>query len=250
MRKCHNCGQSAARTEDWACQWCGYPLLSSSYKKIPKTYKQLREEGLAIREEPDVVMESGPLMKADPEVGLVSEVEAVSEAEVALEVEAVSEAEVAPKAKTKAKTKTKAKAKSKARTKAVPKAESEPKQVSKTESVLESQLESAPVVSEISVEGLLAAYEEHGVAADVKILNKILSVTGVIDRIEVRDTLGIYYIVLNNAEKTLLQGLRCVFDRHYGPELSQLIIGQTVTVQGKYDGSIMDIRMRDCVLIH
>ncbi|MFC1929116.1 zinc ribbon domain-containing protein, partial [Chloroflexota bacterium] len=35
MQKCPNCGQPAARTEDWACQWCGYPLLSKSYKKIP-----------------------------------------------------------------------------------------------------------------------------------------------------------------------------------------------------------------------
>ena len=46
MSQCPNCGQRTARTEDWACQWCGYPLLSGSYKKIPKTYKQLKEERL------------------------------------------------------------------------------------------------------------------------------------------------------------------------------------------------------------
>ena len=52
MRKCPNCGQTAERTEDWACQWCGYPLLSTAYKKIPKTYRQLKEEKLDKQEPP------------------------------------------------------------------------------------------------------------------------------------------------------------------------------------------------------
>ena len=43
MRKCPYCRQPAARTADWACPWCGYPLLSKSYKRIPKTYRQLKE---------------------------------------------------------------------------------------------------------------------------------------------------------------------------------------------------------------
>jgi hypothetical protein len=32
------------RTQDWVCQWCGYPLLSKSYKVVPKTFKQLQQE--------------------------------------------------------------------------------------------------------------------------------------------------------------------------------------------------------------
>jgi ribosomal protein L37E len=43
MPVCPNCGRQAMRTRDWACQWCGYPLLSSDYKKINKTFKQLQE---------------------------------------------------------------------------------------------------------------------------------------------------------------------------------------------------------------
>jgi hypothetical protein len=46
MPKCPNCGLETLRTEDWACQWCGYPLISSSYKKIPKTYNQLKQKSL------------------------------------------------------------------------------------------------------------------------------------------------------------------------------------------------------------
>ncbi|MFC1967095.1 hypothetical protein ACFLV2_00400 [Chloroflexota bacterium] len=46
MRRCPNCARETMRTEDWACQWCGYPLLNGGYRLIPKTYKQLEEERL------------------------------------------------------------------------------------------------------------------------------------------------------------------------------------------------------------
>ena len=47
MKNCPNCGRPTLRTEDWVCQWCGYPLLSKSYKKIPKTYREIKEESLS-----------------------------------------------------------------------------------------------------------------------------------------------------------------------------------------------------------
>jgi flagellar biosynthesis GTPase FlhF len=33
MPKCINCGRKAVITEHWACQWCGYPLVSRPYAK-------------------------------------------------------------------------------------------------------------------------------------------------------------------------------------------------------------------------
>jgi hypothetical protein len=44
MPSCPNCGRKTLRTLDWACQWCGYPLLSRAFKKIDKTFKELQEE--------------------------------------------------------------------------------------------------------------------------------------------------------------------------------------------------------------
>ena len=46
MPKCHNCGRETFRTQDWACLWCGHPLLFGPFKKIEKTYKQVKEERL------------------------------------------------------------------------------------------------------------------------------------------------------------------------------------------------------------
>ena len=224
MPNCPNCGQTTARTADWACPWCGYPLLSKSYKKIPKTYKQLKEETLL---KPEPVLEPEPTPEYEPEPipepAPEPEPEAIPEPELATEPELVTEPKPEP----------------------VPKSKRKP--VPESEAIPEP--EPTPAAMEITVEELVSAYEADGAAADTKFADKILKVTGVVDRIEVKDTLDIHYINLTNAEKNLLQHLRCIFDKKHGPELNQLTPEQTVTVQGKYDGSIMDIRMSDCVLV-
>jgi len=197
MQKCPNCGQTTVRTEDWACQWCGYPLLSESYKKVTKTYKQLKEEKLdkrkpLVREE----IEPEPIMKPEP----VSE----SEPEPIMEPEPVSELEPEP----------------------------------------------LPAAIEVTAEEVLSAYETDGVAADAKFVSKILKVTGVVNRIEVSDVRDVYEIRLTSTEKTHSESVRCTFNKKHGAELEQLTTGQTVAVQGKYDGSIIEIRIIDCVLVH
>jgi len=238
MPKCPNCGRATARTEDWACQWCGYPLLSGSYKKIPKTYKQLKEEEL-IKQELPLTEESEtsllpsqdilpPTLAPEPEAALEPEAEPELVSELEPEPEQVPELEPEPE----------------------PVAEAKVEQAPEPELVPEPEPELVPTAMDITVEELLSAYETEGAAADTKFVNKILRVTGVVDRIEVKENLNIYYITLGSTGKNLLQSVRCVFDEKYSSELSQLVPGQTVTVQGKYAGSIMDICMRDCILVH
>jgi len=280
MAKCPNCGQKTARTEDWACPWCGYPLLSGSYKRIPKTYKQLKEEELPeqkppVLEEPEPIYEPEPVAELEPEpvAELEPEPEPIPEPEPVPEPE--PEPVPKPKRKTAPKPKRKTAPKSKRKTAPEPEPKPAPKSKRKTapepepkpapkskrktapksepapepEPVLESEPEPTPAAIELTVEELLSAYETEGVAADTRLGNKILKVTGIVGRIEVKDTLDICYINLSSAARDLLQNVRCVFDRQHGPDLDQLTTGQTVTVQGKYDGSIMDIRMSDCVLV-
>ncbi len=245
MPKCPNCGQKTARTGDWACQWCGYPLLSESYKKIPKTYRQLKEEKLHKQKPPvrEDISEPAPELEPEPVVEPEPEPVAELEPEPVVDLEPEPVVEPKPKPKRKPKLKPELKPKPKLKRKSKPKPETEP--------VAETEPAPAPAAIEITAEELLLAYEADGAAADAKFANKILKVTGVVDRIEIKDVLGIYYITLTSAEKTLLlQNVRCTFDKKYEPELNQLTSGQTVTVQGKYDGSIIDISMRDCVLVH
>ena len=89
MPKCPNCGQTAERTEDWACQWCGYPLLSKFYKKLPETFRQLkREKPLESEPEPEPVPvpepAPAPVTEPEPEPVPVPEPEPVPVPEPAL----------------------------------------------------------------------------------------------------------------------------------------------------------------------
>jgi len=191
MRKCPNCGQTGERTEDWACPWCGYPLISKSYKKIPKTYRQLKEEKLGEQKLPESVPEPAPELESEP----------------------VPEPEPVP----------------------VPEPEPQPRPTS--------------AAGGITVEELYLAFSTDEAAANARFMDKTLTVTGVVDRITVNDMHGIYYFILASAEKKEQWNVRCTFDRKYGAQLSRLTTGQTVTVQGKYDGYKLNILMKDCVLV-
>ncbi len=103
---------------------------------------------------------------------------------------------------------------------------------------------------ELTVDEVISAYETEGTAADSRFVNKILRISGTVDKIEVRAAMDIYFInLVGSSENSLRQRMRCVFSREHGSELQQLTTGQEVTVQGKYDGSIISISMRDCILV-
>ena len=113
----------------------------------------------------------------------------------------------------------------------------------------EPEPESLQPEMELTVDDIISAYEQEGGMADSKLGGKIMKVTGKIDRIEVKETFDIYYITLASEGRPISQSVRCNFDQKHGAELSNLMQGQTVTVQGKYDGSLIDLSIRNCILI-
>lgn len=108
--------------------------------------------------------------------------------------------------------------------------------------------ESTPAAIEVTAKELASAYETDKEKADARFKNKILKVTGFVNRMELKDTLDIQYITLG-VEEDLLVIVRCTFDKGYADKLSRLSRGQMVTVQGEFDGSMLDLRMRHCVLV-
>ena len=98
MPNCPNCGQPTSRTRDWACQWCGYPLVSKAFRPIPKTYKELQEERRSVERLPVEREAEVPTLEPEPipppEIEPVAEVEA--EPVVEPEREPVAEAEPEP----------------------------------------------------------------------------------------------------------------------------------------------------------
>ncbi len=254
MRKCPNCGQAAERTEDWACQWCGYPLLSKFYKKIPKTYQQLKgEKPLEPEPEPEAVAEPQPepvpAPKPEPEPEAVAEPQ--PEPVPAPEPEAVAEPKPepapAPEPEAVAVPQPEPAPELKPEPIAVP--PPEPAPAPEPEAVAEPEPEPKPGTSGIAVEELYSAYSADEVAADAKLTDKTLTVTGVVDRITANDVHDIYYIILASAEKKGQWNVRCTFDRKDGHQLNRLAAGQTVTVRGEYNGYKANILMEDCVLV-
>ena len=198
MSKCPNCGQQTARTEDWACQWCGYPLLSPSYKKITKTYKQLQEEQLPEPKPPVIEFKPEPGPEPKPELEPVLQPE--------------PEPEPAP----------------------VPELEPEP----------------TTGAIAVTVKELNSAYNADRTAANAKLTDKILKVTGVVSKIVVREHLDIQYLLLASARSPEQWNVRCTFDKQHGPQLGRLTAGETVTLQGKYAGYERNIIMKECVLVN
>jgi len=106
----------------------------------------------------------------------------------------------------------------------------------------------APTVIEVTASELCSTYKAGELEADAKYKGKIIKVTGVVDSIG-EDTLHNPYIRLTSGGKHQAWGVRCAFNKKYEPELAQLTIGQTVTVQGKCDGRLINVIMKDCLLV-
>lgn len=249
MPRCPNCGKETARTADWACQWCGYPLLSRAYKKIPKTYKQLQEERLgeprpSLTEElesepklelpplpkykpapiPEPEPEPLPNRQARPVLRPEPEPEPVREAPPAT----ISPAEPATVAAT------------------IP--GPVPAPVPEPVPVPDLNPDPATGVITVTVDQLNAAYQADKMATHDKLTDKTLRVTGTVDKIIVKEQLDIQYLLLAGAAGWGGLNVRCTFAQKYAVQLSRLTPGQTVPIQGKYAGYERNIILKDCLL--
>ncbi|MFC2033062.1 hypothetical protein ACFLUB_00870 [Chloroflexota bacterium] len=250
MHNCPNCGRPTYRTEDWACQWCGYPLLSKAYKKIPKTFQQLQEERRSpvvsepipeIGEvpeptpmlEPEPIPEPEPAVAAEiePEQAPMSEEEAVPEMEAASEPEPIieSESEQEPFQETA----------QEVTAPPIPEPIPEPKAIEPAVSV----------PGAVTVEELDASFQADMIAADAVNRNKVLTLSGVVDKVVVNENHEIYYCILAGLGRKVVWNIRCTFDKRNGAELKRLARGQAAVVQGKYDGYSKNIILKDCVVL-
>ncbi len=227
MKKCPNCGQFTARTKDWACPWCGYPLLSRSYRIIPKTYGELKEERL--REQRALLGQLAP----QPEETSQSQTEVTPRPEPVpeLEIKLPPEPEAEPSVKSKHEITT----------------EPEPEQT--PEDQLEAVPEPKPTAAGPDVDELFSTLEADKVAAEAQYKDKILKVTGLVYRTVINENMDVDYVILTSAKKYGEWKVTCTFDKKHGQELNRLVEQDTVTVQGKYGGFRANILMHDCVLI-
>jgi ribosomal protein L37E len=261
MARCPNCGRETLRTEDWVCQWCGYPLLSRSYKKIDKTYKELQEErryALGSHkpgQEPEPELEPEPEREPEPEPEREPEPEPVLEREPEPEPEPEREREPEPEPEPEPERKPEPEMESEPEPEPEPERKPEPEMESEREmkrqavSALESKLEAPSGEIQVSVDELNSVYQANKQSANTKLTGKVLTVTGVVDKVFVRDHLDIRYIVLKGTERASVWSVRCTFGKESVSVLSRLSDRQPVAVRGKYDGYGKNIILKDCALV-
>jgi len=192
----------------------------------PKAKRKVKEKAETVVEaevEPAAEVEVEPEAEVEAEVEPAAEVEVEPEAVVEAEVEPAAEVEVEPEAVVVTEVKPKPE---------IPKVKPDPNAIL------------------LTVEEMHAAFKQDSAAAEARFANKILNVTGVVSIIAVDDSSENPCLILTGADIIEMRNVVCSFDKKYGPGLSGLTEGQTVTVQGTYDSRTINILlMVDCVMV-
>ncbi len=245
MPKCPNCGLEAARTEDWACQWCGYPLLLGPYKKLPKTYKQLKKD-IPVDKEP-VISENAISTPSTANVAPISESELHPEPDSEREIE--PELERKPEPRPVQQLKPEPKQQTEPEPEAEPVAKLRPEPVLVPEPIIKLAPSADSSIVNLTIEELNTICKMDESAVHGKIGNRKLRITGVVDKIFIRRELEIYYIILTSPVRQGLWDVRCSFSLKNESHLTKLSVRQTVTVQGEYEGYKKNILLSDCTLV-
>ena len=138
-----------------------------------------------------------------------------------------------------------------------PEPEPEPEPVPEPEPAPESppkpppELLLEPTAGPISVtaDQLNSIFHADRAGANAKLMGQTLEVTGIVNKIFVKEHLNIQYIILTGTGNQANWSIRCTFGREHVSQLTRLTVEQTVTVQGKYAGYERNIILKDCALV-
>jgi hypothetical protein len=111
---------------------------------------------------------------------------------------------------------------------------------------LEEKLASGEV--SLSVDELNALFLKDKLAAHQGLTDKTITVTGVTEKVFVRDHLDVRYAILKGTQKSNMWSARCVFRPENVAQLKGVETGRVTAVRGKYDGYSKNIIFKDCVL--
>jgi hypothetical protein len=286
MPACPNCGRPTHRTKDWACQWCGYPLLSRSYKKIDKTFKELQEERASVLKAPPAEAESVSYSKT------VSELRTAPESPPPASKSPPPpepKSQPAPKPPLTAEQKPPPTPKRQPHAEPKPQPPPAPAPVEEVPLQPESELEPGPEPPEslaapepppelttepeppplpepevepppvtapdlntindgavLSVDELDALFKVDRQAANARLKDKTIVVKGVVEKVFIRDHIDVRYIVLTGASGKATWSVRCSFEKENISPMGRLTEGQEAALRGKYDSYSKNIIFKDC----
>ena len=254
MANCPNCGQATERTQDWACQWCGYPLVSGSFRQMSKTYQEAKAERLqklaAVEVVETDIQEGSDVAEATEAAADVSEATAESETpEPEIVDEAKKAVEVEPEIKSEPAPEPEPAAEAESTSESEPVTEDSGEAGETGEPITETEAAQSPGIIFITIEELNEVCKADSEAAEARFAGSILQITAEVGRIPPVESSEKPCLILISSEKPTAMNILCVFDKQHEAAINKLSEGQLVTVQGRYDGCVMNILVNDCVLI-
>lgn len=243
MPRCPNCGQETQRTNDWACRWCGYPLASNAFKKLDISYQSMLKERRL------------PELQPETEEPLFQEIVEAEESQPLPEAPAPETAEPEQEPRYEMPP---AKSPDKAET-----AESEPPILLGAPPEPAAIAEPPPEIKEAAAQEherreeeliivtagqMFAEYKTNAIAADARYQNQTVQISGIVDSVG-RDMLDNPFVKLSSEDKEEIIRIRCTFPPKSEDKLLKLTAGQKITVRGSYDGYLVNLLLKDCVLI-
>ena len=97
----------------------------------------------------------------------------------------------------------------------------------------------------ISAQQLYSEYKENQIAADQKYDNQILEVSGTVNSIG-KDIVDSMYVALNTGD--IIGSVQCMLEDSEIDKAVNLVEGQSIVVQGKNSGMLMNVILRNCVI--
>lgn len=117
---------------------------------------------------------------------------------------------------------------------------------SASEGKTEAPSTAAPAMK-VAIKDLLKAYKENEVRADNVYKDKLVEVTGTVDDVK-KDVLGDIYVAVGTGAQFEIPQVQCFAKGGQADAFAKLNKGQKVTVQGRVDGLMMNVLVRDCVV--
>jgi len=100
----------------------------------------------------------------------------------------------------------------------------------------------------VSLADLLGQYKGNEVRADGLFKGKIIQTTGKVVDVK-KGMMGEIYVTVGTGQQFEIPKVQCFFDKSKVSIVSQLNGGDTVTVQGRVGGLMMNVLVRECELV-
>ncbi len=108
--------------------------------------------------------------------------------------------------------------------------------------------ESQETAEPVQIAMLLSEYKGNEVRADAKFKDKTIRTTGVVDDIK-KDITDSIYMTIGTGQMFEIPQIQCFFDDSLASKAAGYNKGQRVTVQGRVQGLMMNVLVRDCTFV-